>query len=219
MPTSWDEILEPLWSGEIGRSLRHNLATEPHYPPQAQIMRALHLTPFEQVRVVILGQDPYHRGQADGLAFSVREGLPLPGSLRNIWKELARDQGLTPLLDALGRPIGSLEGWAKQGVLLLNTHLTVHPHMAGSHSGWGWETITDALLRALEEQDRHVYLLWGAHARRKKVLLNDRSVALEAPHPSPLSAHRGFIGCGHFSETNRILGSWGQQEINWQDHA
>ena len=172
------------------------------FPPQP--LRALELTPPEQVRVVILGQDPYHgRGQAEGLAFSVAPGVALPPSLRNIFKELQRDLGTPP--PSFPQPGGSLVRWATQGVLLLNTCLTVEEGQAASHSGRGWEALTDTVIRQVAEGDRRVvFMLWGAHAQSKRALIDaDRHLVLTANHPSPLSALRPplpFIGCGHFGE-------------------
>lgn len=184
----------------------------PVYPKGGDILKAFQLTPFEQVRVVILGQDPYHGpGQAHGLCFSVPERTVIPPSLRNIFAELDRD---------LGRPrpaCGDLTPWAEQGVLLLNTTLTVRAHEPGSHRGKGWERFTDAVIAALsKERSGLVFLLWGSHAQAKTSLIDpDRHYVLKAPHPSPLSAHRGFIGCGHFSATNEILEAQGGAPVDW----
>jgi uracil-DNA glycosylase len=180
-------------------------------------LHALELTPLSQVRVVIIGQDPYHGpGQAEGLAFSVAPGQRIPPSLRNIFKELQRDLGLPAPLD------GSLIRWASQGVLLLNTSLTVEDASPGSHAGRGWEALTDAIVRKVEDAHRKVvYLLWGAHAQKKQALL-ERSLqaghVLCANHPSPLSATRGpvpFIGCGHFSAANRLLQAGDRGAVAW----
>jgi uracil-DNA glycosylase len=178
---------------------------------------ALALTPLSEVKVVIIGQDPYHGpGQAQGLAFSVAPGLRLPPSLRNIYKELQRDLGLAPAAN------GCLIHWAKQGVLLLNTSLTVEDAQAGSHAGRGWETLTDEIVRTVERKhDQVVFLLWGAHAQKKLALLTKSAASgrvLSANHPSPLSATRGpvpFIGCGHFGLANRLLQGWGRDPIAW----
>ncbi len=183
------------------------------YPGKEDIFRAFHLTPFHRTRVVILGQDPYHGpGQAHGLAFSVPAGQPFPPSLRNIFKELKRDLGSeVPLF-------GDLTGWAEQGVLLLNTCLTVRQGKAGSHQKFGWERFTDAVITALSSHGRPgiVFLLWGAHAQAKLDLIDpERHFILTAPHPSPLSAHKGFIGCGHFSRTNELLVEHGHSPIDW----
>lgn len=182
------------------------------YPPRADLFSALTLTPFDKVRVVILGQDPYHGpGQAHGLAFSVRAGIKLPPSLKNIYKELDSSFGPRP------RPHGDLTHWAQQGVLLLNTTLTVRDGAAASHQNKGWEDLTDSLIRAVNNRPgRIVFMLWGAHAQKKGALI-DRAqhLILTAPHPSPLSAHRGFLGCGHFKTANDDLIARGQAPINW----
>lgn len=183
------------------------------YPPSDEIFSALHLTPLSDVKVVILGQDPYHNeGQAHGLSFSVRPGTDIPPSLENIYKELHDDLGCYIPNN------GFLESWAKQGVLLLNTVLTVRAHAANSHSGKGWEHFTDAIIEAVERQDRPVvYLLWGRPAQSKiPMITNPKHLVLKAPHPSPLSAYRGFFGCRHFSRTNEFLKNNGVQPINWQ---
>lgn len=182
------------------------------YPPARSIFNAFHSTPFEQVRVVILGQDPYHGpGQAHGLSFSVPPGIPPPPSLANIFTELNRDLGIP-------RPAhGDLTSWAQQGVLLLNATLTVRAAEAGSHQGKGWERFTDAAIGALSDQHHGlIFLLWGRFAQQKANLIDaDKHYILQAPHPSPLSAHRGFIGCGHFSRANELLEAQGKQPINW----
>jgi uracil-DNA glycosylase len=183
------------------------------FPPGSQIFRAFELTPVPQVKVVILGQDPYHNvGQAHGLCFSVKRGVPAPPSLVNIYKELQSDLGCT-IPDH-----GYLVKWAEQGVLMLNTVLTVRAHQANSHRGIGWEQFTDAAIRALNEQDRPiVFILWGAPAQKKKVMLhNPKHLILEAPHPSPLSAYRGFFGSKPFSKTNEFLEANGVTGIDWQ---
>ena len=185
----------------------------PIYPPGNLIFRALDACPLPRVRVVILGQDPYHgAGQAEGLAFSVPSGVPLPPSLQNIKKEIATDPG-----HASSLPDGHLLPWAEQGVLLLNTTLTVAAGRAASHQGLGWETFTDAIIEAVNRHCEHVvFLLWGTPARRKASMIDrSRHLILEAPHPSPLSAHRGFFGCRHFSQTNDYLVHWGKEPIHW----
>ena len=185
----------------------------PIYPPGNLIFRALDACPLPRVRVVILGQDPYHgAGQAEGLAFSVPSGVPLPPSLQNIKKEIATDLG-----HASSLPDGHLLPWAEQGVLLLNTTLTVAAGRAASHQGLGWETFTDAIIEAVNRHCEHVvFLLWGTPARRKASMIDrSRHLILEAPHPSPLSAHRGFFGCRHFSQTNDYLARWGKAPIRW----
>jgi len=183
------------------------------FPPDSQVFAALELTPFEQVRVVILGQDPYHDvGQAHGLAFSVLPGVKRPGSLRNIFKELADDLGCP-------KPAhGCLTSWAKQGVLLLNTVLTVRAHEAHSHRGHGWETFTDAVIEALSNNTyTMIFVLWGKPAQAKSKLIDtSRHVVLASAHPSPLSAHNGFFGSKPFSKINQTLRSWGQPPIDWQ---
>ncbi len=183
------------------------------YPHSSNWFRAFELTPLASVKVVILGQDPYHGpNQAHGLCFSVQPGVPVPPSLVNIYKELASDVGFTPVQH------GFLEAWAKQGVLLLNTALTVEQGNAASHRGKGWELFTD---QAIETVSRHaepsVFLLWGSHARQKKALIDtSRHLVLESPHPSPLSAHRGFFGNRHFSKANQFLEAQGRSPIDWQ---
>lgn len=182
------------------------------YPPAAQMFAALDATAFEDVKVVILGQDPYHGpGQAHGLCFSVQPGVPVPPSLENVFKELQRDLGI-------GRPDhGCLLPWARQGVLLLNAVLSVESGRAGAHQGRGWEGFTDHIVDALNrERDGLVFLLWGSYAQAKgKRIDTGRHRVLKAPHPSPLSAHRGFIGCGHFSMANDYLARHGQSPIDW----
>ncbi|MBQ7583492.1 MAG: uracil-DNA glycosylase [Lachnospiraceae bacterium] len=182
------------------------------YPPSDMLFTALHLTPLEAVRVVILGQDPYHEpGQAMGMSFSVPEGVEVPPSLKNIYKEIHEDVG-EKIPDT-----GDLTRWAKQGVLLLNAVLTVRAHQANSHKGRGWEEFTDAIIRAVDAEDRPiVFLLWGRNARDKRELIkNPRHLVLEAAHPSPLSAYNGFFGCRHFSKCNRFLRENGAGEISW----
>lgn len=183
------------------------------YPPSDEIYTAFELTPLSKVKVLILGQDPYHEpGQAHGLSFSVKPGIQTPPSLQNIYKELHDDLGLYIPNN------GYLTKWADQGVLMLNTVLTVRAHKANSHKGFGWEKFTDAAIKALNEQDRPiVYMLWGAPAGRKaEMLSNSKQLVLKAPHPSPLSAYRGFFGCKHFSMCNEFLRKNGLEEIDWQ---
>ena len=182
------------------------------YPPSEDIFNAMHLTPLSKVKCVILGQDPYHEpGQAHGLCFSVKPDIKIPPSLENIYKELHDDIGF----DIPNH--GYLEEWAKQGVLLLNTVLTVRAHKAFSHRGKGWEQFTDAIIRTVNEVDRPVvFLLWGKPAQEKKALLNNpKHLILEAPHPSPLSAYRGFFGCRHFSKANDFMMQNGETPIDW----
>ncbi|EOD53742.1 uracil-DNA glycosylase [Aeromonas molluscorum] len=183
------------------------------YPPTSEVFNAFKLTELADVKVVILGQDPYHGpGQAHGLCFSVLPGVRTPPSLVNIYKELARD------LPGFTIPNhGFLESWAKQGVLLLNTVLTVEAGQAHSHASLGWETFTDRVIEQLNaSREGVVFLLWGAHAQKKgRFIDKERHHVLTAPHPSPLSAHRGFIGCGHFTETNRLLVEQSQSPVDW----
>ena len=213
---SWRQVLQP----EIDKPyfelltdfVRHAYRTTQCFPPAGQIFRAFDLCPFDKVRVVIIGQDPYHDvNQAHGLCFSVQDGVPVPPSLVNIYKELNRD---------LGKPIptsGDLTHWAEQGVLLLNATLTVEAHKAGSHQGKGWEEVTDAAIQALNNQRSNiVFMLWGSYAQRKGQFIDRRKhLVLTAVHPSPLSAYRGFIGCGHFSQANNYLLQHGQAPIAW----
>jgi len=182
------------------------------YPPGAQIFNALNSTPFEQVRVVILGQDPYHGpGQAHGLCFSVQPGVRIPPSLANIYREIQDDLGIAPPHH------GYLQSWAEQGVLLLNAVLTVERGQAGSHQGKGWETFTDVVVQLLnDEADGLVFMLWGSYALQKGAVINRRKhLVLTAPHPSPLSAHRGFLGCRHFSSANKYLEQRQKLPIDW----
>ena len=183
------------------------------YPKSAEVFQAFNLTPFDQVKVVLLGQDPYHGpGQAHGLCFSVRPGVPLPRSLKNIYQELHADLGLS-----MGSQ-GCLIPWAEQGVLLLNSVLTVEQGLAGSHQNKGWETFTDQVIALLNAQKKGlVFLLWGAYAQRKGQLIDaQKHCVLRAAHPSPFSAHQGFFGCKHFSKTNAYLASQGLAPIDWQ---
>ena len=183
------------------------------YPPSDEIFSALHLTPLSKVKVVIIGQDPYHNvGQAHGLCFSVRPEVEIPPSLVNIYKELQSDLGCRIPNN------GYLVKWAEQGVLLLNTVLTVRAHQANSHQGKGWEQFTDAIIRAVNAEDRPIaYLLWGRPAQSKMSMLNNpKHKVFTAPHPSPLSAHRGFFGCKHFSQANAFLEENGLAPIDWQ---
>ena len=183
------------------------------FPPAEDIFNAFHLTPLSKVKVVIIGQDPYHNvGQAHGLCFSVKPDVDIPPSLMNIYKELHNDLGCYIPNN------GYLVKWADQGILMLNTVLTVRAHQANSHQGRGWEQFTDAIIRAVNDQDRPiVYLLWGRPAQSKIPMLNNpKHLILKAPHPSPLSAHRGFFGCRHFSQANRFLEEHGIAPIDWQ---
>jgi len=215
---SWRQRLLPEFSQDYMLQLRAFLKQEKHagkqiYPPGGQIFNALNSTPFDKVSVVILGQDPYHNpGQAHGLCFSVQPGVEPPPSLVNIYKELQRDIGATPPRH------GCLTHWAEQGVLLLNATLTVERSRAASHSGKGWERFTDRIVALLNEEcEGLVFLLWGGHAQKKGQHIDrSRHLVLECAHPSPLSAHRGFLGCGHFSKTNAWLRQHGRPEIDWQ---
>ena len=213
----WEAALRGEFRKPYYRSLyekvRQEYETRIVYPPAEDLFQAFALTPLEQVKVVILGQDPYHEpGQAHGLCFSVKPGVEIPPSLVNIFQELKEDLGCIPPEN------GYLEGWARQGVFLLNTVLTVRAHQAASHRGLGWEQFTDAAIRALNAQDRPlVFMLWGRHAGEKSRLLdNPRHLVLTAPHPSPLSAYRGFFGCRHFSQTNDFLRFHKLETIDWQ---
>lgn len=217
--------LEPSWKERIGdylgrpdmQALSAFLRTEKQagkviYPPGPEIFAAFDHTPFDAVRVVILGQDPYHGpNQAHGLCFSVRPGVQTPPSLQNIFKEINRDLGIAP------PDHGCLTPWADRGVLLLNATLTVQQGMAGSHQGKGWEGFTDAAIDALNrEREGLVFMLWGSYAQKKGQLIDaNRHCVLRSVHPSPLSAHRGFLGCGHFSAANRYLESRGLAPIDW----
>ena len=213
----WLEPLTPEFSKPYYKKLFQIIKKEyderPVYPPADEIFNAFHFTPLKDVKVVILGQDPYHgRGQAEGLCFSVKPGVETPPSLVNIYQELHDDLGCYIPNN------GSLKKWAGQGVMLLNTVLTVRAHQANSHRDIGWEQFTDAAIRILNEQDRPmVFLLWGRPAQMKKSMLhNPKHLILEAPHPSPLSAFRGFFGSKPFSRTNEFLKENGLEPIDWQ---
>jgi uracil-DNA glycosylase len=217
LEAGWKQALADEFDRDYMVSLRAFLLQEKQqgkviYPPSGLIFNAFDKTPFDQVKVVILGQDPYHGpGQAHGLCFSVPEGVPPPPSLVNIFKEIQRD---------LGEPVsrnGNLEHWADQGVLLLNATLTVQQGLAGSHQGKGWERFTDAAIERLNrDRDGIVFMLWGSYAQKKGALIDrQRHLVLSAPHPSPLSAHRGFLGCGHFSAANVWLQRRGLDPIRW----
>ena len=207
-----DEFRKPYYA-ELYKKVKEEYRTRKIFPPAQDLFNAFHFTPLGDVKVVILGQDPYHNdGQAHGLCFSVKKGVEIPPSLQNIYQELHDDLGCY-IPDN-----GYLEKWARQGVFLLNTVLTVRAHNPQSHQGIGWEKFTDATIRILNEQDRPiVFLLWGKSAISKKEILNNpRHLILTAPHPSPLSAYRGFFGCGHFKKTNEFLRENGLEEIDWQ---
>ena len=206
------EFKKPYYAG-LYKKIREEYSQQQIFPPADEIFTAFELTPLSEVKVVIIGQDPYHgEGQAHGLCFSVKPDIETPPSLVNIYKELNTDLGCYIPNN------GYLTKWAKQGVLLLNTVLTVRAHQANSHRGIGWEEFTDAAIRVLNEQERPiVYLLWGKPAQAKKSMLNNpKHLILEAPHPSPLSAYRGFFGCQHFSKTNEFLKENGLEPIDWQ---
>lgn len=214
---SWRQVLQPQFDSAYFKLLtdfvRQAYQTSIVYPPAGSIFEAFNRTPFDKVKVVILGQDPYHEpGQAHGLCFSVQPGIQVPPSLVNIYKELSDEYHLD-----YSQRNGDLSHWADQGVLLLNATLTVQSGMAGSHQGRGWETFTDAVIATLSEQREHiVFLLWGSYARQKGKMINRmKHLVLEAPHPSPLSVYRGFYGCGHFLKTNEYLQSHGLTPIQW----
>jgi len=213
---SWKNALAPFFQSEtfceLTKFVRKEYQTHQIFPPGKQIFSAFWHCPLPSVKVVILGQDPYHgEGQANGLAFSVTPGIPFPPSLLNIFKELKTDLGL-PL-----PPDGDLTRWATQGVFLLNSTLTVRANEAGSHQNQGWEYFTDEVIQILSrEREKLIFVLWGAFAHKKEVLINsDKHCILKAPHPSPLAAHRGFWGCKHFSKVNDYLVSTGQTPISW----
>ncbi|MDP3402565.1 MAG: uracil-DNA glycosylase [bacterium] len=213
---SWKKRLEgefekPYFK-ELTEFVKEEYAASTVYPHPKNIFKAFELTPFDQVKVVILGQDPYHGPhQAIGLSFAVEEGIPLPPSLRNIYKEIESDLGVKPVAD------GNLSRWAKQGVLLLNATLTVRAASANSHQGKGWENLTDAAIKALSEEREHlVFILWGNYARSKGALIDgSKHHVIESVHPSPLSAHRGFFGSKPFSRANEYLVSKGETGIDW----
>jgi uracil-DNA glycosylase len=214
---SWKEVLagekeQPYFKELLDFVAAERAAGKTIYPKNSEVFNALHHTPFEEVKVVIIGQDPYHGpNQAHGLCFSVKPPTPPPPSLVNIFLELESDLGLK-------RPNhGCLESWARQGVLLLNAVLTVEEGKPGSHANRGWERFTDRVIRELNEKREHlVFLLWGAYAQKKAGFVDrSRHLVLEAPHPSPLSAQRGFLGCRHFSKANQYLEGSGQGPINW----
>lgn len=215
---SWKQALKDEFSAPYMQQLKQFLRDEKNkhkviYPHSDNWFHALEATPLDKVKVVILGQDPYHQPeQAHGLCFSVMPGVKPPPSLKNIYKELNTDLGIKPVQH------GYLESWAKQGVLLLNAVLTVEQANANSHQGRGWEPFTDKVIATVNEQcDNIVFLLWGSYAQKKGSMVdNNRHLVLTAPHPSPLSAHRGFLGSQHFSQANRYLQQHGRVPINWQ---
>jgi len=213
---SWKKLLREEFNKpyfeELANFVKKEYQTKKIFPPPKDIFKAFDLCPFDKVKVVILGQDPYHEpGQAHGLCFSVNKNVPMPPSLENIYKEIQSD---------IGKPMpahGNLEHWAKQGVFLLNATLTVIAHMAGSHQEKGWETFTDEVIRLISEKKKHVvFMLWGAYAQNKAWLIDKtKHLILKAPHPSPLSANRGFFGCRHFSKANEYLKAHGLEPIDW----
>lgn len=212
----WKEILQAEFDkpyfGELAEFVREEYRTGQVYPRAGHIFRAFDKCPLDRLKVVIIGQDPYHGpGQANGLCFSVGDGVPFPPSLQNIFKEVSEDTGAP-------RPAsGDLDRWAEQGVLLLNAVLTVRAHEAASHAGHGWERFTDAVVQAIaQRKEGLVYMLWGSYAQRKGSIVDPASnCILKAVHPSPLSAYRGFLGCRHFSQANAYLRSVGKEEIVW----
>ncbi len=215
---SWKQILQQEFESEYFAKLKAFLLEDKKkyvvYPPGKQIFSAFNLTPFNNVKVVILGQDPYHgTGQAHGLCFSVQDGIKPPPSLINIYKEIEDDLGIK-----MNTSKGNLEEWAKQGVLLLNATLTVRANIAGSHQNKGWENFTDYVIKALSVNKKGlVFILWGNFAQAKaKLIDSSKHFILKSAHPSPLSVYRGFYGCRHFSKTNELLRSIGEKEIDWR---
>lgn len=217
LPKGWETVLseefkKPYYS-KLYKTIKSEYDARVVYPPSEEIFTAFNLTDLEKVKVLILGQDPYHEpGQAHGLSFSVKPGIQIPPSLMNIYKELHDELGLYIPNN------GFLTKWADQGVLMLNTVLTVRAHSANSHKGIGWEEFTDAAIKALNDLDKPiVYMLWGSNAGSKaKMLNNKKQLVLQAPHPSPLSSYRGFFGCNHFVKCNEFLKANGLDEIDWQ---
>ena len=214
---SWREVLQPQFDSVYFEMLttfvRKAYQASTVYPPGSKIFEAFNRTPFDKVKVVILGQDPYHGpNQAHGLCFSVQDGIQPPPSLINIYKELQKEYGV-----AVNMTNGNLTRWADQGVLLLNATLTVEAGRAGSHQGKGWETFTDAAIKALSDRrEGLVFMLWGSYAQQKgRVIDRSKHLVLESSHPSPLSVYRGFDGCGHFKKANQYLQSRGQEPIDW----
>jgi len=210
-PILREELAKPYWA-ELQQFVQQERARHTVFPPHDEVFAALHMTPYAETKVLLLGQDPYHGdGQAHGLSFSVKPGVRIPPSLQNMYKELEDDLGI-PAPDH-----GNLEAWARQGVLLLNASLTVRAHHAASHQKHGWETFTDRVITAVNDKpERVVFLLWGNSARKKKELIDtSRHVIIESVHPSPLSAHRGFFGSKPFSRTNAALTEAGLDPIDW----
>jgi len=223
---SWKKILADEFTKEyfleLSKKVRERYLSTTVYPPPKLVFNAFEHTPFSEVKVVILGQDPYHgAGQAMGLSFSVPDDVQIPPSLQNIYKEIANDIGVSHHQNDSPREnslrTGNLEHWADQGVLLLNATLTVEANQAASHQGLGWEQFTDAVIQKISNEKEHVvFLLWGSYARSKASLIDQaKHLVLEAPHPSPLSAHRGFFGCKHFSQTNDYLKKHNLTPIDW----
>ena len=217
LQNDWNEVLSEVLSSnkmiELEKFLEEEYENNVIYPVKENIFTALNLTSYKDVKVVIIGQDPYHEpGQAHGLAFSVLEGIKLPPSLKNIYKEIEND------LNIIMSGSGNLTPWAKQGVLLLNNVLTVKAHEANSHKGKGWEYFTDKIVEILNEREEMIiFVFWGNNAKSKqKLITNKNHIVLTAPHPSPLSAYHGFFGCGHFSKINEILTNNNKKEIEWK---
>ena len=216
---NWDNILQEEYKKEYFKNIVNFINKEYKeksiFPPKSKILKALELTDFNSVKVVILGQDPYHGvGEANGLAFAVSDGIKLPPSLINIYKELYNDLGITP------SKVGNLECWAKEGVLLLNAVLTVEKDKAASHKNIGWENFTDAIIQKINEKDTPVvFILWGNFAKSKKIFItNKKHLVIESTHPSPFSANYGFLGSRPFSKTNSYLKAKGIKPINWEVH-
>lgn len=214
---SWKRVLqgefEKPYFKELSEFVRSEYLSQSIYPPPKDIFRAFDLCPFEEAKVVIIGQDPYHGPkQANGLCFAVHDGVRIPPSLQNIFKEIESDIGVVPEQN------GDLSRWAEQGVLLLNATLTVRAHTPGSHQKKGWEQFTDAVIQKLSSEREHlVFLLWGNYAKQKGAVIDRaRHLVLEAQHPSPFSAHNGFFGCKHFSQTNTYLRERGLREVDWR---
>jgi len=215
---SWKSVIKKEFSQDYMKQLREFLMAEKKagkciFPKEDEYFNAMNFTPFDKVKVVILGQDPYHGPkQAHGLSFSVQPGVKIPPSLKNIYKEIEQDLGIQQ------PDHGCLETWAKQGVLLLNSVLTVTQGQAGAHQGKGWEMFTDNIIKKLSEQrEKIVFMLWGSYAHKKgQVIDTKKHLVLKSPHPSPLSAYRGFFGCQHFSKSNQYLEAQGAEPINWE---
>ena len=212
----WDEFLKEEFESEkylkLREFLKEEYSTKTIYPSMYDIFNSMKITSLDNLKVVLLGQDPYHNeGQAMGLSFSVPDGVDIPPSLVNIYKEIKSELNILP------KTTGNLTGWAKQGVLLLNAVLTVRAHQANSHKGKGWEFFTDSIIKKISNEKEHVvFLLWGGNARSKKPLIDpNKHLILECAHPSPLSAYNGFFGCGHFIKTNEYLTKWGIEPIDW----